>query len=216
MLQVLQPDVHLSFVVSNISINKNRSALLLSGDHGLCVMYLFGRNSTKDNTIICRTVSVESQFYFENHNSIRTLQILWHPILDTHLGILSSDSVFRLFDLSSDLEKPEQEYYLEPVEPKKCRNVASICPVGFSFVCRWDSIWEIYKDAYLFGLKASNSRAVSYSSLAIAWLQATFPQLVSQPEGGRSSVALRAHPYVPFDASVSLQVSFCLCWHYIS
>ncbi|KAI3988903.1 hypothetical protein MKX01_016474 [Papaver californicum] len=157
--KVLQPDVHLSFVVSNISINKNGSALLLSGDHGLCVMYLFGRNSTKDNTIICRTVSVESQFYFENHNSIRTLQIWWHPISDTHLGILSSDSVFRLFDLSSDLEKPEQEYYLEPVEPKKCRNVASICPVGFSFVVG---------------------------------------------ESG-SSVALRAHPYVPFDVSLSLQ-----------
>ncbi|KAI3939077.1 hypothetical protein MKX01_001945 [Papaver californicum] len=234
--KVLQPDVHVSFAVSNISINRNGSALLLFGDHGLCVMYLFGRNSTKDNTMICRTVSVGSQFYFENHNSVRALQILWHPISDTHLGILSSDSVFRLFDLSSDLEKPEQEYYLEPVEPEKCRNAATICPVGFSFgdehlwdrftvfilfsdgsiyilcpvvpfgsVYRWDSIWEIYNDAHLFGLKASNSRAVSYSSLAIAWLQATFPQLVSQPAGGGSSVALRAHPYVPFDASLSLQ-----------
>ncbi|KAI3982067.1 hypothetical protein MKX01_018973 [Papaver californicum] len=198
---LLQPDVHLSFVVSNISINKNGSALLLFGDHGLCVMYLIGRNSTKDNTIICRTVSVGSQFYFENHNSIRTLQILWHPISDTHVGMLSSDSVFRLFDLSSNLEKPEQEYYLEPVEPEKCRNAAFICPVGFSF---GDSIWEIYNDTYLFGLKASNSRAVSYSSLAIAWLQATFPPLVSQPAGGGSSVALRAS-LLPFYASLSLQ-----------
>ncbi|MCL7026470.1 hypothetical protein MKW94_006644 [Papaver nudicaule] len=234
--KVLQPDVDLSFGVSNISINRNGSALLLSGDRGFCVMYLFGRNSTTDNTIICRTVSVGSQLYYENHNSIRALQISWHPSTDTHLGILSSDSVFRLFDLSLDLDKPEQEYYLQPVEPERCRNAASICPVGFSFggehlwdrftvfilfsdgsiyilcpvvpfgsVYRWDSIWEIYNDAQLFGLKASNPRAVSYSSLAIAWLQATFPQLASQPAEGGSSVALRAHPYVPFDASLTLQ-----------
>ncbi|OVA02682.1 Nucleoporin Nup88 [Macleaya cordata] len=233
--KVLQPDAQLHFVVNNISINRNGSAMLLSGPDGLCVMYLYGRTSTKDSTIICRTVSVGAQIYFDSNNSIRTLQISWHPVTDTHLGILSSDSVFRLFDLSSDLEKPEQEYYLQPVEPGRCRNAASICPVGFSFggehlwdrftvfvlfsdgsiyilcpvvpfgsVYRWESIWEIYNDAHIFGLRASNSRAVSYSSLAIAWLEATFPELAHHAAGG-NSLALRAHPYVPFDASLSLQ-----------
>ena len=51
---MLQADVPLNFVVDRISINRNGSALLLSGSDGLCIMYLYGRTSTTDNTIICR------------------------------------------------------------------------------------------------------------------------------------------------------------------
>lgn len=73
---------------------------------------------------------------------------------------------------------------------------------------------EIYNDARTLGLKSSNPRAVSNSSLAIAWLEATFPELTHQEAGGTLEV-LRAQPYVPFDASLSLQVLFVLhCVHY--
>ncbi|XP_042490538.1 nuclear pore complex protein NUP88 [Macadamia integrifolia] len=234
--KVLQPDIQVDFVVNNISINRNGSAMLLEGSNGLCVMYLYGRTSTKDNTIICRTVKLGSGIYFDSNSSVRTLQVLWHPYTDTHLGILSSDSVFRLFDLSSNLEQPEQEYYLQPVEPGRCYNTGSICPVGFSFggehlwdrfsvfvlfadgsvyilcpvvpfgsVYRWESIVEIYNDAQTFGLKSSNSRAVSNSSIAIAWLEATFPELTHQDLEGGTISALKAHPYAQFDVSLSLQ-----------
>ncbi|XP_043723661.1 nuclear pore complex protein NUP88 [Telopea speciosissima] len=234
--KVLQPDIQMHFLVNNISINRNGSAMLLEGSDGLCIMYLYGRTSTKDNTIICRTVKLGSGIYFDSNSSVRTLQVLWHPYSDIHLGILSSDSVFRLFDLSYSLEQPEQEYYLQPVEPGRCYNTASICPVGFSFggehlwdrfsvfvlfadgsvyilcpvvpfgsVYRWESIAEIYNDAHTFGLKSANSRAVSNSSIAIAWLEATFPELCHQDmEGGKIS-ALKAHPHAQFDASLSLQ-----------
>lgn len=43
----------------------------------------------------CRTVTVGSQIYLSGTNVIRILQVSWHPCSDTHLGILSSDSVFR-------------------------------------------------------------------------------------------------------------------------
>ncbi|KAF8396937.1 hypothetical protein HHK36_018572 [Tetracentron sinense] len=256
--KVLQPDVQMKFVVNKISINRNGSALLLTGSDGLCIMHLYGRTSAKDNTIICRTVTIASQIYFDNNNFIRTLQVSWHPYSDTHLGILSSDSVLRLFDLSSGLEQPEQEYYLQPVEPGQCRNAASICPVSFSFggdhlwdrfsvspvishdvallildtllviltydysdgsiyilcpvvpfgsVYRGESIGEMYSDAHVFGLKSSNSRAVSNSSLAISWLEATFPEIAHQTMEGGNLSALKAHPYAPFDASLSLQIS---------
>lgn len=72
----------------------------------------------------------------------------------------------------------------------------------------WVSIEEIYKDAHMYGLKSSNSQAVTNSSLAIAWLEATFPELVSQAKEGGSLLALKARPYVPFDASLALQVFF--------
>ncbi|GFZ15003.1 nuclear pore complex protein-like protein [Actinidia rufa] len=146
--KVLQADVRLPFVVNKISINRNGSAILLAGSDGLCVMYLYGRASMNDGATICRTVSIGSQIYFNSNNIIRTLEISWHPYSDTHLGILSSDSVFRLFDLSSALGQPEQEYYLQPVEPGRCRNASSICPVDFSF--GGDHLWDRFSIFVLF------------------------------------------------------------------
>lgn len=53
-VQVLQADMQLDFEVQRISINRNGSALFLVGLDGLYVMYLYGRTSTKENTVICR------------------------------------------------------------------------------------------------------------------------------------------------------------------
>lgn len=50
-------------------------------------------------TTLCRTVYVGSQIYSEVGSAIRVLQALWHPYSDTHLGVLSSDSVFRYINL---------------------------------------------------------------------------------------------------------------------
>ncbi|XP_021295358.1 nuclear pore complex protein NUP88 [Herrania umbratica] len=146
--KVLRADVELNFVVNKISINRNGSALLLAGSDDLCVMYLYGRTSSKDNSIICRTVSIGSQIYSNESSAIRILQVSWHPYSDTHVGILSSDSVFRLFDLSSGVMQPEQEYYLQPVEPGRSRNAASICPVDFSF--GGDHLWDRFSVFVLF------------------------------------------------------------------
>nr|GMC98879.1 nuclear pore complex protein NUP88 [Ipomoea batatas] len=146
--KVLQADVQLNFEVDRISINRNGSAIFLVGMEGLCIMYLYGRTSTKENTIICRTVSAGSEIYFNGKNAIRTLQISWHPCSDTHLGILSSDSVFRIFDLSSALAQPEQEYYLQPVEHGSSCDAASICPVDFSF--GGDHLWDKFSVFVLF------------------------------------------------------------------
>ncbi|KAI3470873.1 hypothetical protein Pfo_027536 [Paulownia fortunei] len=233
--KVLQAEMLLSFEVNKISINRNGSALLLAGFEGLRVMYLYGRSSTEENTIICRTVSIGSEIYFDRNNFIRTLQVSWHPYSDTHLGILSSDSVFRIFDLSTDIGQPEQEYYLQPVEPGSCCNAAAICPVDFSFggiICginsvfilfsdgscyilcpvvpfgsvhKWESILEMYNDAHTFGLKSANSKAVNNSNMAISWLEATFPELVRQAGDGGKLYAVKAQPFVLLDASVSLQ-----------
>ncbi|OMO76032.1 hypothetical protein COLO4_25704 [Corchorus olitorius] len=146
--KVLQADVELNFEVNTISINRNGSALLLAGSDQLCVIYLYGRSSTKDNTIICRTVFIGSQIYSSDSSAIRILQASWHPCSDTHFGVLSSDSVFRLFDLSSDVMQPEQEYYLQPVEPGRSRSAASICPVDFSF--GGDHLWDRFSVFVLF------------------------------------------------------------------
>lgn len=46
----------------------------------------------------------------------------------------------RIFNLSSDLLQPEQEFYLQPVEPGRSRRAASICPADFSF--GGDHLWD--------------------------------------------------------------------------
>ncbi|XAR65933.1 hypothetical protein NMG60_11011950 [Bertholletia excelsa] len=107
--KVLQLDGPLTFMVDKISINRNGSAILLSGLDGLLVMYLYGQTSKKNATSICRTVSIGSGIYFNSNCTARTLQISWHPYSETHVGILSSDSVFRLFDFSLDPGQPEQD-----------------------------------------------------------------------------------------------------------
>lgn len=53
--QVLQTDIVLDFEVNRISINRNGTAMLLFGNERLCVMYLYGRTSKKDDVnLICR------------------------------------------------------------------------------------------------------------------------------------------------------------------
>lgn len=146
--KVMRADIELNFMVDRITINRHGSALLLEGSDGLRVMYLYGRASSKDSAVICRTVPVGSDVYFNTNNAIRTLKVSWHPYSDTHLGILSSDSVFRIYDLSSALEQPEQEYYLQPVERGRSRNASSICPVDFSF--GGDHLWDRFSVFILF------------------------------------------------------------------
>ncbi|CAN1174810.1 Nuclear pore complex protein NUP88 [Linum perenne] len=234
--KVLLADVQIDFVVNKISINRNGSAILLAGLDGICVMYLYGRSSSSDNTITCRTVTVGSQLYSNESNAIRTLQVAWHPYSETHLGVLSSDSVFRIFNLSSDVLQPEQEYYLQPLQPGRSRNAASMCAVDFSFggdhlwdrfsvlvlfsdgsiyllspivpfgsVYKWDSVLEIYNDANTLGLESANPIAVSNSSRAVSWLEATFPELTSEDADGENISAVRARAHVLFDASLCLQ-----------
>ncbi|XP_061376583.1 nuclear pore complex protein NUP88 isoform X3 [Gastrolobium bilobum] len=146
--KVLQADVSPTFDVQKISINRNGTAMLLSGSERLSVMYLYGRTSKKDVNLICRTITVGSQAYSTGSNDIRVLKALWHPYSDTHLGILSSDSVFRLFNLAVDPLQPEQEYYLQPVEPGRSRNASSVCPVDFSF--GGDHLWDRFSVLILF------------------------------------------------------------------
>ncbi|KAJ6772633.1 NUCLEOPORIN NUP84-RELATED [Salix koriyanagi] len=233
--KVLQTDVEISFEVNKISINRNGSALFLSGAYGLCVMYLYGRSSSKDDSIICRTVSIGSQIYFNGRNLIHVRKVSWHPYSDTHLGILSSDSVFRLFDLSSDVLQPEQEYYLQPVEPGRSRNAASICPVDFSFGGDhlWDkfSVFMLFSDGSVYilcpivpfkSVYKWESVLEIYSDAEMFGLKSANPVAVNNsnlaifwleatfPELAHESKegelsTLRAHPYAIFDASLCLQ-----------
>ncbi|KAL0874836.1 hypothetical protein Bca101_024541 [Brassica carinata] len=146
--KVMQPDLQVKFSVDKISINKCGSAVILAGSDGICVMYLFGRASVIQDNVVCRVVSIGSEIYSSGDSAIHLLQASWHPDSDTHLGVLSSDAVFRLFDLSTDAEIPEQVYYLQPVEPGRSRTASSIYPADFSF--GGDHLWDRFTVFILF------------------------------------------------------------------
>ncbi|EEF27949.1 conserved hypothetical protein [Ricinus communis] len=200
--KVLRADVDINFVVNNISINKNGTALFLSGSDGLCVIYLYGRANAKDNAIICRTVSVGSQIYFNENSVIRTLQEYYlQPVepgrsrnassicpVDFSFGGDHLWDRFSVFILFSD----GLIYILCPIVP-------------FGSVHKLESVLEIYSDAQTFGLKSTNQTAVSNSNFAISWLEATFPELNDEAIERDDLLTLKARPYALFDASLCLQ-----------
>lgn len=57
------------------------------------------------------------------------------------LIVVFSCIVYRLFDLSSDMDKAEQEFYLQPGECGRSHGAVSICPVAFSF---GEHLWESF------------------------------------------------------------------------
>ncbi|MQL83873.1 hypothetical protein Taro_016375 [Colocasia esculenta] len=147
-LQTLSPSCQINLFVHYISLNREGTSVVLAGSGGLWVMYIYDRLSSSENTTVCRTVSVGTQTFLVQNNILRILQASWHPYSSTHLGVLSSDSVFRIYDLSSDLERPEQEYFLQPVEPGRCQNAASVCPVAFYF--GGEHLWDRFTVFILF------------------------------------------------------------------
>ncbi|KAJ8551000.1 hypothetical protein K7X08_000370 [Anisodus acutangulus] len=113
--KVLQADVQLNFEVQRISINRNGSTLFLFGLDGFCVMYLYGRTLTKENTIICRDLYVNKDSILVTAWSGGQLQInaladevqpVWKVGSPPRLCLDSNDSIVGLAmiceSLSSD------------------------------------------------------------------------------------------------------------------
>ncbi|CAD6262137.1 unnamed protein product [Miscanthus lutarioriparius] len=84
-----------------------------------------------------------------------------------------------------------------------------LCPVvPFGSDYSKKHIQEIYEDVNAFGLKSSNPNVVTNSHLAIAWLEATFPDLLHQSTD-TSFLMSKGHAYAPVDDSLTLQGPLC-------
>ncbi|KAG1346972.1 Nuclear pore complex protein NUP88 [Cocos nucifera] len=161
--EILLPNIQIQFVVNYISLNIDGSSLLLLGSGSLSLMYLFERTYKNDNTFTCRSGSGFGNgfecAYKEadiSKRKTRKRKCLGSRCRDEFAEKKPESSFCRLFDLSSDLEQPEQEYYLQPVEPGRCHNAASICPVAFAYGGQhlWDrfSIFVLYSDGSVYVL----------------------------------------------------------------
>lgn len=76
---------------------------------------------------------------------------------------------------------------------------------------------EAYSDARAFGLRSSNSSAVSNSVLAISCLEATCAVLAQDAVDEGSPPMLKAHPCALFNSSLSLQAYiYIFCYTHLA
>ncbi|KAJ4763430.1 Nuclear pore complex protein NUP88 [Rhynchospora pubera] len=146
--EILVPSVQITHEVHQISVNRDGSALLIAGSDKLTVISIFDKTSTNGETVICRALPVATQILLGQDKGIRVLQASWHPSSRAHFGLLTSDAIFRLFDLSSNLERPEQEFYLQQVPSGRGLSAVSLCPVAFSYGGHY--LWDTFSIFFLF------------------------------------------------------------------
>ncbi|GLJ40760.1 hypothetical protein SUGI_0842760 [Cryptomeria japonica] len=149
-VKTLQPNMKVNFQVRYMAINRTGQAVVLAGDGSLMVLFMNDRipSSAGDGLYRASVIGSKGVFSSKESKTLRILQVTWHPHSDTHLGILSSDGVFRIFDLSSDLEIPEQEYHLQPAAYPKLTSTVTIRPVAFAF--GGEHLWDRFTVFILF------------------------------------------------------------------
>ncbi|XP_002731784.1 nucleoporin 88-like [Saccoglossus kowalevskii] len=95
------------FAVCNIALSPTCCHLALSGQHGVSILELPSRwgkyadfEGGKSN-INCRTIPIAERF-FTTQSSVLLLQASWHPgsQSDTHIMLLTSDNLLRVFELN--------------------------------------------------------------------------------------------------------------------
>ncbi|KAI9480466.1 MAG: nuclear pore component-domain-containing protein [Benjaminiella poitrasii] len=114
----------INFAIECMTPNKNGRLLAVTGEKQLVIVCLprqgFASISSdlSRKKIDCRTLSVGTKYYDINKNSI--LKIEWHPLSETrtHVIILGNDNMLRMFDVSTDIDQPEQSFDLSPAEQK--------------------------------------------------------------------------------------------------
>ena len=70
----------------------------------MCIHYKLLKIGTEFNTLYTvllwkfRALIIGRDKFQSSSKALRILQVSWHPYSDTHLGVLSSDGVFRFLD----------------------------------------------------------------------------------------------------------------------
>ncbi|KAG0574793.1 hypothetical protein KC19_VG291700 [Ceratodon purpureus] len=144
----------IDFNVRCIKFNRAGRSLAIAGDTGLVVVdlvpHLSAPSDSTGGVTVCRPSKVGGGKLFskKSWNALRILQVEWHPYSDTHLGVLSTDGVLRLFDLSLDVEEAEQEYHLQAELPSRPGSHPLARAVSFAF--GGEHLWDRFTVFILF------------------------------------------------------------------
>lgn len=125
----------ITFPIESMVANKNGRLLCVAGHNKVIIVCLprqgFSDVSDSSNPrkkVDCRTISVGSPYY--DKSTAEILKVQWHPLSETgtHIVILGNDNMLRIFDISVDIEEPEQSFDLSPAD-----NAVVEKSRGFSF-----------------------------------------------------------------------------------
>ncbi|KAF1800095.1 hypothetical protein FB192DRAFT_1390036 [Mucor lusitanicus] len=114
----------INYNIGAMTPNSNGRLLAVCGEHRLEIVCL-PRQSFSDvasagiipkRKVDCRTLSVGGKYYHKSKAEL--LKIQWHPLSETHthIVVLGNDSMLRIFDISCDIEVPEQSFDLSPLD----------------------------------------------------------------------------------------------------
>lgn len=117
----------ITYRIISLQLNGNGRLLSVAGERDLTAVILprSGLRSTRlahdadegehMEEITCRTLTV-GRYYHGRHPNNRILKALWHPLSEskTHIVVLASDSILRMYNLGHDLEEPEQSFDISP------------------------------------------------------------------------------------------------------
>ncbi|KAI8384616.1 uncharacterized protein BYT42DRAFT_563086 [Radiomyces spectabilis] len=114
-----------NFNVVSLVPSQNGRLLAAVGDKQLVVVWFPRQGLSSVPATVgsrrfdCRTFTV-GQKYYDTDQPTRILKVAWHPLSKTnsHLLVLGTDNVLRMFDVSADIEEPEQSFDLSPSQPK--------------------------------------------------------------------------------------------------
>lgn len=73
-------------------------------------------------------------------NGLEVQHLEWHPHSENHLGLLTSDNVFRLYNVAQDTAQPEQEFRMSFPEDGDYHDLADAQMGAFTFGrgCGWE------------------------------------------------------------------------------
>ncbi|KAI8897250.1 hypothetical protein BC833DRAFT_594517 [Globomyces pollinis-pini] len=93
-------------------INQSGSILALYNENEISVAVLKS-DMNSNSSITCNTVYVGEKYYSKD-SYVKIVKVLWHPLSakSSHLMVLTSNGMLRMFNVLVDLEEPEQCFSL--------------------------------------------------------------------------------------------------------
>ncbi|KAI8142425.1 hypothetical protein BJV82DRAFT_539839 [Fennellomyces sp. T-0311] len=109
----------IDFTIESLNVNSKGNLLAVAGQKRLAVVCLpptgFSHTTTysSQGQVECKVFVVGRDIYGDK---ARVLKAEWHPLSETmtHIMVLSTDSVLRMFDVSGSIDESEQTFDLSP------------------------------------------------------------------------------------------------------
>lgn len=222
----LCPDPELDIIVTHNSLSRSGAYLALAGPtladveiNGLYVITdLPATSSIKRSPCPVPAIRIDSEL-FSSRPGLSIVQMAWHPYSDRHLTVLTSDAVWRMYDVGQPL-LPEQIFELKSsrlgrgrlgLVPKEKNSGNEKSFAGFAFPPDGAQGWEHFCVYFqladgqictlcpvvpfncLYSRRVIDGLSTKDSSTSAAWVQRSFQPVTKATPGGEALVTSMPH-----------------------